>query len=861
MANLKYLIFSLGVVCINLIAAPMPSLETAARCAEPGQGEKITGDAGIDLPLVRNGGNKRLTKESLRDWRAATISRLRAADLGAFEYHDYQISDRRIRIAEMLVGALSVTEFAASEHGPDFVDLYGFRTAEGRNGPINWVATSPDAIIREKSEYGSFGALVPMAAAYWRTGDPTYMRRWFAIAADFALNQRRAVEQIPLDRRRMENAPWVIGALPCLHQGNRMIAMTRCLAVFAKSLPSATDGTKPSWDRILRPVDSLANQSAVEQIPAEELYAVVRSLGIDHPKLLLDFYQRPGALPNQRAEGLAALLTVAAVFPDVEGIADVAHQAGDAMSESFLQEFHQDGGMLEQSLNYNLGQAERLRQLGRLLRRNPPEWLSTLAKRLRDFDRLIMGISTPLRSLPIIGNNTSNPPAAWTSSEVRRRWFDKPPTPIPRFEAGSLGFSSIAFPYSGYYAQRRDWEWDSPYLFMTNARPTRGHHSMDNLAIEVHAYGRPMLVRGGPPPYALRFLAADRRDDMQKIEEYFNEHSSFKLNTVVVDGNSQVRVATPSDTAHETPVEGRWHATATFDLMDGKYSLGYGPPDNAAAADFSVTHHRRVIHVREFSCWVVSDTMFSKDDRNHEFTQVWKFPPFRDSKDGANNPVCGFKPEQVAVGDASIRTLDLSGPNLWLYQFSTVPLAYSKHVGETDPYRGWYARDLGDLIPAVDAHTTWRATGASLVATLLWPTPGAAPPPLKNVPRSIVEKTGDSASFSASLRNGDTLTYAESVAGPRHFEAAGIRVLADMILVTRAARSTRGLVLGCTEWTDGRYTIKPRIPDFEFVCRRDGGFDTVAPIELPQGFRWVENDDGFTVDYGRSLKNTGPAKP
>ena len=125
-----------------------------------------------------------------------------------------------------------------------------------------------------------------------------------------------------------------------------------------------------------------------------------------------------------------------------------------------------------------------------------------------------------------------------------------------------------------------------------------------------------------------------------------------------------------------------------------------------------------------------------------------------------------------------------------------MPLAYSKHVGETNPCRGWYARDLGDLIPAVDAYTTWRATGTTLVATLLWPTPGAAPPPLKNVPRSIVEKTGDSASFSASLRNGDTLTYAESLAGPRHFEAAGIRVLADMILVTRAARSTRGLVLG-----------------------------------------------------------------
>ena len=116
-----------------------------------------------------------------------------------------------------------------------------------------------------------------------------------------------------------------------------------------------------------------------------------------------------------------------------------------------------------------------------------------------------------------------------------------------------------------------------------------------------------------------------------------------------MDGNSQVRVATPSDTAHETPVAGRWHATATFDLMDGKYSLGYGPPDNAAAADFSVTHHRQVNHVREFSCWVVSDTMFSKDDRNHDFTQVWNSPPSETPKTALTTRFADSNPSRLRL--------------------------------------------------------------------------------------------------------------------------------------------------------------------------------------------------------------------
>jgi hypothetical protein len=181
--------------------------------------------------------------------------------------------------------------------------------------------------------------------------------------------------------------------------------------------------------------------------------------------------------------------------------------------------------------------------------------------------------------------------------------------------------------------------------------------------------------------------------------------------------------------------------------------------------------------------------MLCPNDKEREFTEIWKFPPFRDASDGANAPICGFTPEQVVFGDGSIRTTDPSGPNLQLYQFTNLPVTYVKHVGETNPYRGWYARFIGDLVPAVDMYTTWRARGPSLVATLLWPTPGGAAPPVKSFNKGGVENAQDTAAFSAVLKNGDTLAYAESASGPRRLEAVGVRITGELLLVTRQGRA------------------------------------------------------------------------
>jgi hypothetical protein len=537
-------------------------------------------------------------------------------------------------------------------------------------------------------------------------------------------------------------------------------------------------------------------------------------------------------------------------FPEAAGMDEVSRKAGEAMHEHLTSTFHKDGGMLERSLNYNVSEYVRLRQVGRMLRSNPPPWMDLLADRMKTFHRLLVGISTPLQELPVVGNNSSNPPPAWISENIRKAWFEKQARQSPRINTRDCDFSSIAFPFSGYYVQRRDWEWDSPYLFMTNSRPSGGHQSMDNLAIELHAYGRALLVRGGPPSYGLMYLPADRRADAAKIEDYFSEHSSHKLNTVLVDGRSQARRAKSADAGFGEPVEGRWHSTDAFDLVDGRYDLGYGSHEDPSSVDFSVAHQRRIIHVRSLACWILTDTMISRDDRNHEFTQIWKFSPPEGPVASKHGTLCGFKDEQVQVGDRVIQTLDPSGPNLALYQFGNVPLTYSKYFGETNPYRGWYARTIGDLTPSVDIHATWRAQGVSSVTTLLWPT-SSGTPPIRSIDRSGDWRSQAVTGLTAVLKDGSTLGFAASASEPRQLDVAGIQATAEMLVVTRQGRNVRGLVLGCTDWTDGRYRIRPKQTDFEFACRVDGGFDVVATINTPRGFRWSETSRGVRPDYGQ----------
>lgn len=789
------------------------------------------------------------TAAAMNAWRDVVVNRLRRNDLWAFDYHDHLMSQTSLDAADLLVGrgmGQSATDRAAVA---GFIDLYGIRGLPGMAREIDWLATDPDPTIREKSAYGTFGFSVPLVAAYWKSQDPDYLRSWFAITADFARRQKAAIERSPVAQRRLENAPWIPHAVSCLHQADRVILIIRSLGSFAKALPSADGTPQVSWARSLRPVATDALPAATSMIPASDLAAIVQSITADHPPLLLEAYSRPGELPNQRLNGLTALLLVSHLFPEIKGMPEVAEQSGIAMNEYLENSFHDDGGMLEQSLNYNLGDLEKLQQLRLLLRAgDQPRWLPLLTTRIQGFALVLEAIRTPGRELPIIGNNESNPPALWENAQTRTQWFASKARQEPQGMRPALAPGSCAFPYSGFYAMRRDREWDSPYLFFMNARPATGHHAMDNLAIEVHAFGRQLLVRAGPPFYTPKFLPADRRGDAQVIEEYFGERSSFKVNTVVVDGKSQCRSGRPSDKAYTSPIAERWHSSDEFDFVEGCYTLGYGDVQQGAIADGdrSVSHRRRVIFVRRDSLWIVTDTMLATDQREHEYTRVWKFPPRLVGSASGHTPVHGFSESEIILDSNGVHTADPNGPNLWIFNAGQKPVLQRKLFGDRNPYRGWYARYLGDLTPAVDVHSTWTDAGQSTQIALLWPRPDARPPPVIDKSQAVDETAESPARLTLKLADGRWISMTDTGGEIRPLAAGPVRFVAETLLAVGDKHEARGIVIGATPDVarqDSSASDSLR-HDMEFAYAR-GRIVKKTPILPATHFRWSDTDSGL----------------
>jgi len=801
---------------------------------------------------------------ALDAWRAVVVNRLRRSDLGRFDYHDHMFSESYVGAADLLVGRRSDEPASPATESKAFVDLYGMSGPSGWHRDVDWAATVGDPIVRERSAYGTLGFSLPLVAAYCKTLDREYARKWFEIIDDFARRQKVVVERIPVAERRLENAPWIKHAVSSLHQADRMLVIMRSLAAFAKSLPSADGSPQPSWARSLRRIDADAATAALDAIPAEELAAIALSVTEDHTPLLLEAYLKPGELPNQRLNGLMALLMAATLFPEIKGMKDVGEETGVALSEYLQSTFYVDGGMFEQSLNYNLGDLEKLKQMRLLAAGSRPPWLPILTSRIQAFILLLEAIRTPAGESPIIGNNSSNPPALWTGAQVRESWFARKAVENPQGSRPTLAGVSSAFPYSGYYVQRRDGGWDSPFLFFMNARPTNGHHAMDNLAIEVHAYGRPLLVRSGPPFYTPKFLPPAFRSDATAIEEYFGEGSSFKLNTVVVDGKSQCRSGKPADSVYESPIAERWHSSDEFDLVEGVYDLGYGVAKSGAIADGdrSVSHRRRVIFVRRHSLWIIADTMLASDRELHEYTRIWKFPPRLAGAAAGHTPVCGFGDDEVILDSNGVHTTDAAGPNLWILNFGHQPLQQRKFFGERLPYRGWYARHLGDMTPSVDVHATWTAAGASTQVAVLWPRPDASPPPIVSISKPDTMNAVAPVAFTIKLRGDVWIAFAEAAGERPPLTAGPVQVEADMLVAIGQGQAATGLVIGAGTAGESPRSISGdgKMRDTEFVFK-NGEMKRKATVRRAAGFRWSPTDTGLMTDVSEKTPNDSPLSP
>ena len=786
--------------------------------------------------------------EALDLWRDQVVARLRTHDFGEYGWHDYARHPRNTGMIDALAGVRTRQDYLTSNL-VGFVDIYGLSGAPGSGKPITWFVDvdqvtdwggNAELAGRRRDQkllctaYGNFEFAKSFVARYWETGNDVYLRKGLEIMADFAVRHQSsfwaayAARGGTTDKEVEEfyRCDWRLNTNG-LEVGWRLKNFLKVLAGLAKSLGA----DKPKeWAGVLHPVPGALAPAEMARIPADQLAEIALSLLRHHASKLLWFCVRDGAVPNQRAEGLKALAMLAAIFPDFKATPQVAQYTELGYRSFLATNFLPDGGSLEPSFNYNGQDKEGLEELVRFCGDPPPPFAPLALAKVKARRLVDDGLQTPLGSLPQVGNwHHTLGKNVWASDAAARQYWDTPlegktaPRPQP--------YLSTAFLYSGFYAMRSGWGMKDLYLFFMNGRPQSGHSMRDNGAIQVFAYGRPLVVCGGPPTYGMF-----KNEEARGADFYLSEASSLKVNTVLVDGLSQAKNAPPADRAYETPVPGRWHTSPAFDLVDGLYDLGYAARhlyEHKADKNINmaVTHYRRVVFVRAARLWLIEDRLAATDNKPHEYTQVWNFLP--DSPDpDYTRTIAGFKPDQFDLDPAAkrFRTADPSGPNVEFLHFGP-PLAYRKYCGNREPWLGWFAAGLGDARPKVDVHAAWASQDGDTLLTLLIPLDKGQPTPIASAV-GVAATTAAGPGLNATLTDSTCLSYRSGTL--RHaLDLDGVRTAAESLLVVTAPDGRlAGIVTGCGELTVRGKPVTLPASDFEFALAADGTVQT-RPFFLP----------------------------
>ncbi len=716
------------------------------------------------------------------------------------------------------------------------------------------------------------------SAACTRQAEP--LLKWFEILADFSTRQKSMVAALQLYENPSRQAAyrtiygssdWSGQAAAALGQGDRVNELLGALSLFCKMLPEATP-VQREWNASMQePLTQAPVAGAMQQIPAEAMARVTQSLMADNTEALMLTYFLPGWFPNQRLNGLRALYLVATFLDEFKAAPELLRQVDVALTDFAHTSFYPDGAMLERSPNYNAGDAGKIRLMVRLEGTNGIAGVALLADRLAACERVFAFMQTPYGGLPRMASDAGyNPTELWLGGATLDAWRTRfrnwvssaRDTTATNLYLGMLdsgqpvpSATSVAFPYAGYYLMRNGWSSRSHYLYFANTPPGNGHSQMDMNGIQVSAFGRSLLSTAGPPPYGPTFVDASQTNDYAGFALYQGEGSSFKVNTVAVDGRSQNENRVRNATATTTTMTNTWFTGPEFDYVEGSYSAGYGNGNggwmviydaftNSTALVTSVTHVRSVFFLRDPGLWVVTDVMASRDSSRHDYRQIWNFPAYS----AVTGPMYGFATNEVIADSAAhqIRTVDADGPNIHLYHLGPQPVTYETYVASRTPYLGWSGNGINGLrLPAANVHACWQGVGTQLLVTVLAPSDtGTASPVI-----SILTNSSSAAAIDMELglANGHTLRIVQG-SQPQALTLGGQSLFARTVIADTAPDGMqRGLTLGAAGLTATNFSFDATATNFT----------PLVAIGRPANAVWQTDGDWLQLSTS-DLQNTPP---
>ena len=604
---------------------------------------------------------------------------------------------------------------------------------------LPWIAFDENG-KRLPSDSCSLETLKTLVKAWVEQNDSKYLNKWFALMKSYLVAGRWSYDILtPQQRGYHADFPlnWFWGQGYDVSRRGR--AILSAMAVIAK-------------------------HASADEIPSDIWCGLLVLLG----GMQTDVGIRDGreAIPNQALSGAKSLLMLQNVMPEFHHAPHWLRLGLDRFcSAAGGRTMLADGSDMEQSFNYNQGLCKESAEIYEWLKQISPETAQEIiAKGLRR-KRFLRSMETPVGGVPASGSASQIYPPYDMNQEYRTRMLQMmeqnaeyyPDPMYDRIKNNLWGdrtlpppaFTSIAFPYGGYYIFRDGWKNDSLFGFFMGARVGFGHCCDNSNALDLTAYGRLLLCSGGASYYgSMDFVPASQREIIEQIEAY--RFSAFGHNTLSVDGYSQRRHIYGENfirPAYQNPIPARFFPSDILEFAEGFYQDGYGDH----TTEIQVSHHRMVFFLKQEKLWIVIDE--TKSDTPHKYTLSWGFPPrnfyttFNPEATSHTVPAAGFAPEEIQI-DAQkqmIYTQDPRGANVFLYQFGPSH-TYTRYCGALAPARGWLAPAIrGERYPKTDVHVSWEGTNTRMITVIA---------PSKDCSHPILDVKRTAVGVTLALQNG-----------------------------------------------------------------------------------------------------------
>ena len=554
-----------------------------------------------------------------------------------------------------------------------------FKLDEYRADPIQWSKIPYNGT--ETFWYILTGCLTQ----FMKTLDKQYINLFMRITSDYFKNNKEAVKGV--DRNQYSDyAPWLLSL------ASSIVNILNELGGFLKFIGKQRMSTS-EFDSIWKigstyfytnepPLDDNQIRQLLSESFSPEVYSNIRKgMLVDHSKELIINYKYRGKVPNQRLEGLLALLMMSHMFKNYcdddvtnynyeytvadennntyntrltrlsEIVVNINMEANEGISMFLGDQFWDDGPMIESSLNYNIGGITKLKEIKRYADESINNTIDKIISKFNDF---LDAITTQNNILPPIGN---------VSQQGTTR--------VP----GVVYTESVYFPLSGFSVLRnRDL-----YLFMNYGILTRGHKVNSSYYVVLSAFNKMLFTMGGPSTY--EELKAG--NPLLPVKPFFEEDCSFKSCSWVVDNlnrssiyyNKVWQSLTGINAVTNILLGTRFGLSDNFDFvqhsMDVEYGLLFGTSLKKVTTKVKVNFSRCIVLSKSDNIFYIIDKITPSDSMKHTYTHPWIFN-------------MDFLPENVTLMKDGFYTTQPNSVNVQVKYYNNTVLTHNLYYNQLD---------------------------------------------------------------------------------------------------------------------------------------------------------------------------------